>query len=128
MKSPAAAPVTTNPEIVTEFPFPVLVTVKLLFGAEPPSTVPKARFVGDTVTAAAVLSAPSPVRATLRSVVFGALPVKLRFACRSPIAVGEGRRPVEWPADVLVGRQRDPGGRVVPAHGLTLLAVRYPED
>jgi tRNA pseudouridine38-40 synthase len=44
------------------------------------------------------------------------------------IAVGEGRRPSEWPAQVLAGRQRDPGGRVVPAHGLTLVEVRYPPD
>jgi tRNA pseudouridine38-40 synthase len=44
------------------------------------------------------------------------------------IAVGEGRRDVEWPAQVLAGRQRDPGGRVVPAHGLTLVDVTYPPD
>jgi tRNA pseudouridine38-40 synthase len=42
------------------------------------------------------------------------------------IAVGEGRRPVDWPGTVLRGRQRDPGGRVVPAHGLTLVEVTYP--
>jgi tRNA pseudouridine38-40 synthase len=43
-------------------------------------------------------------------------------------AVGEGRRPVDWPATVLGGRQRDPGGRVMPAHGLTLVEVTYPSD
>ena len=43
-------------------------------------------------------------------------------------AVGEGRRPVDWPAAVLGGRQRDPGGRVMPAHGLTLVEVTYPSD
>ena len=43
-------------------------------------------------------------------------------------AVGEGRRPVDWPATVLGGRQRDPGGRVMPAHGLTLVEVTYPFD
>ena len=44
------------------------------------------------------------------------------------IAVGEDRRPVDWPAQVLAGRQRDPGGRVVPAHGLTLVEVTYPPE
>jgi tRNA pseudouridine38-40 synthase len=44
------------------------------------------------------------------------------------IAVGEGRRPVEWPAQVLVGRERNPGGQVVPAHGLTLVEVTYPAE
>jgi tRNA pseudouridine38-40 synthase len=44
------------------------------------------------------------------------------------VAVGEGRRPVEWPGTVLSGRQRDPGGRVMPAHGLTLVEVTYPSD
>lgn len=43
-------------------------------------------------------------------------------------AVGERRRPVEWPAIVLRGQQRDPGGRVLPAHGLTLVKVTYPPD
>lgn len=52
----------------------------------------------------------------------------VRALVGSLIAVGEGRRPVEWPATVLAGRQRDPGGRVVPAHGLTLVEVTYPPD
>ncbi|KWX10617.1 pseudouridine synthase, partial [Carbonactinospora thermoautotrophica] len=39
-----------------------------------------------------------------------------------------GRRPVEWPAAVLAGRQRDPGVTVVPALGLTLEEVTYPPD
>lgn len=43
------------------------------------------------------------------------------------IAVGVGRRPVEWPATVLAGGQRDSDVRVAPAHGLTLEAVRYPQ-
>lgn len=43
-------------------------------------------------------------------------------------AVGERRRSVNWPATVLGGRQRDPGGRVMPAHGLTLVEVTYPAD
>ena len=44
------------------------------------------------------------------------------------VAVGEGRRPPEWVADVLARRVRDPGVTVLPAHGLTLVEVRYPPD
>ncbi|MCX6398936.1 MAG: tRNA pseudouridine(38-40) synthase TruA [Propionibacteriales bacterium] len=44
------------------------------------------------------------------------------------VAVGEGRRPVPWAAEVLTGRKRDQGVTVVPAHGLVLEEVRYPAD
>lgn len=44
------------------------------------------------------------------------------------LAVGDGRRPVEWPATVLSGRQRVPDVQVVAAHGLTLEEVAYPPD
>lgn len=44
------------------------------------------------------------------------------------LAVGDGRRPVQWPATVLGGRERVPDVHVVPPHGLTLEAVRYPPD
>ena len=44
------------------------------------------------------------------------------------LAVGEGRRPVTWPGEVLAVGSRDPGVRVVPAHGLTLVEVGYPPD
>lgn len=44
------------------------------------------------------------------------------------LAVGEGRRPLDWPATVLADGRRDPGVRVAHAHGLTLEAVRYPPD
>ena len=44
------------------------------------------------------------------------------------IAVGEGGRPVSWPAEVMAGRRRDQGVRVVQAHGLTLEEVGYPDD
>lgn len=44
------------------------------------------------------------------------------------LAVGEGRRPVDWPATVLSARRRDPGVTVVAAHGLTLEEVVYPPD
>jgi len=43
------------------------------------------------------------------------------------LPVGEGSRPVTWPAQVLAAAARDPAVRVVPAHGLSLEEVRYPE-
>jgi tRNA pseudouridine38-40 synthase len=42
------------------------------------------------------------------------------------LVVGEGRRPVEWAAQVLGAEQRDPSVPVAPAHGLTLEEVGYP--
>ncbi|GGM50290.1 tRNA pseudouridine synthase A [Micromonospora sonchi] len=44
------------------------------------------------------------------------------------LAVGEGRRPVQWPAGLLTRRERSSEVSVAPAHGLTLVAVGYPED
>jgi tRNA pseudouridine38-40 synthase len=44
------------------------------------------------------------------------------------VAVGEGRRSPQWPGEVLRAGVRDPGVRVLPAHGLTLIAVDYPPD
>jgi len=44
------------------------------------------------------------------------------------VAVGEGRRPPEWAAEVLRRGVRDAGVSVVPAHGLTLEEVAYPAD
>ncbi len=44
------------------------------------------------------------------------------------LAVGDGRRGVDWPAQVLAGGVRDPGVAVLPPHGLTLEEVRYPDD
>ena len=44
------------------------------------------------------------------------------------LAVGEGRRGVSWPAEVLASAERDPAVTVVPAHGLTLEEVAYPPD
>ncbi len=41
------------------------------------------------------------------------------------IAVGEGRRPPSFPAEVLAARLRDSRVSVVAAHGLTLEAVGY---
>jgi tRNA pseudouridine38-40 synthase len=42
------------------------------------------------------------------------------------VAVGEGRQAAEWPAQVLTVGERDPGVRVMPAHGLCLEEVGYP--
>lgn len=44
------------------------------------------------------------------------------------LAVGDGRRPVPWPAQVLAAGVRDSAVTVAPAHGLTLVAVDYPPD
>src|SRR5690606_26775517 len=44
------------------------------------------------------------------------------------IVVGEGRRPVAWPGELLAGRRREGGAGVAPAHGLTLEEVAYPPD
>jgi tRNA pseudouridine38-40 synthase len=43
-------------------------------------------------------------------------------------AVGEGRQRPEWVPRVLTRAARDPGVTVLPAHGLTLLEVRYPPN
>lgn len=42
------------------------------------------------------------------------------------LMVGDGRRQVRWPADLLRERQRTTS--VAPAHGLTLVGVEYPPD
>ncbi len=44
------------------------------------------------------------------------------------LAVGEGRRPVTWPGEVLAAAVRDPSVKVVAPHGLTLEEVDYPPD
>lgn len=44
------------------------------------------------------------------------------------VPVGEGRREVDWPAEVLAARVRDPAVAVMPAHGLSLMEVVYPAD
>ncbi|MBC6464569.1 tRNA pseudouridine(38-40) synthase TruA [Actinomadura alba] len=44
------------------------------------------------------------------------------------LVVGDGRRDVEWPAEVLAARIRDSAVNVAPAHGLSLEEIRYPGD
>ncbi len=44
------------------------------------------------------------------------------------LAVGEGRRPPDWPAGLLRHTTRTSEVTVAPAHGLTLIGVDYPAD
>jgi tRNA pseudouridine38-40 synthase len=44
------------------------------------------------------------------------------------IAVGMGEQAPEWIQQVLEGRDRKRCGIAAPAHGLTLVGVRYPES
>jgi tRNA pseudouridine38-40 synthase len=44
------------------------------------------------------------------------------------LAVGDHRRPTEWPAELLSRSARASEVTVAPAHGLTLVEVRYPAD
>jgi tRNA pseudouridine38-40 synthase len=43
------------------------------------------------------------------------------------IAVGDGRKEVSWPLQILTAGVRDPNVPVVPAHGLVLEEVAYPD-
>ncbi len=52
----------------------------------------------------------------------------VRFLVGVVVPVGEGRRPVGWPAEVLASRRRHPAVVVMPAHGLSLEEVAYPPD
>ncbi|MFL6129327.1 MAG: tRNA pseudouridine(38-40) synthase TruA [Mycobacteriales bacterium] len=44
------------------------------------------------------------------------------------LAVGDGRRPPDWPASLLASAARSGEVTVAPAHGLTLVDVGYPRD
>jgi tRNA pseudouridine38-40 synthase len=44
------------------------------------------------------------------------------------LAVGEGRRAAEWPAELLTRSARADDITVAPPHGLTLVEVGYPSD
>jgi tRNA pseudouridine38-40 synthase len=44
------------------------------------------------------------------------------------VPVGQGRRPVSWPSQVLTAGRRDPAVAVMPPHGLSLEEVVYPPD
>jgi tRNA pseudouridine38-40 synthase len=44
------------------------------------------------------------------------------------VPVGEGRRPVSWPLEILTAGRRDAAVVVMPPHGLSLEEVAYPGD
>jgi tRNA pseudouridine38-40 synthase len=44
------------------------------------------------------------------------------------LAVGDGRRPVDWPGSLLSREERASEVTVAPPHGLTLVRVEYPAD
>lgn len=52
----------------------------------------------------------------------------VRALVGAAIAVGEGRKPVYWPREVLEAGRRELAAAVVPPHGLTLEYVSYPPD
>ena len=52
----------------------------------------------------------------------------VRSLVGSLLAVGDGRRPSPWPAEMLAAGRRDSAVIVAPAHGLTLEEVGYPPD
>ena len=52
----------------------------------------------------------------------------VRSLVGASVAVGEGRKPVGWPAEVLASKRRELNAAVVPAHGLVLEEVVYPPD
>jgi tRNA pseudouridine38-40 synthase len=52
----------------------------------------------------------------------------VRALVGSLLAAGDGRRPVEWPGQVLTRTVRDSWVHVAPAHGLCLEEVGYPAD
>ncbi|MEV0389658.1 tRNA pseudouridine(38-40) synthase TruA [Nonomuraea sp. NPDC050643] len=52
----------------------------------------------------------------------------VRALVGSLLAAGDGRRPVEWPGQVLTRGVRDSGVHVAPAHGLCLEEVGYPPE
>jgi tRNA pseudouridine38-40 synthase len=43
------------------------------------------------------------------------------------LSVGDGRRPVDWPGSLLTRSERASEVMVAPPHGLTLVAVGYPD-
>ena len=52
----------------------------------------------------------------------------VRSLAGAGLAVGRGRRPVDWPARLLTARSREAAAPVAPAHALTLTGVSYPPD
>ena len=70
--------------------------------------------------------ATSPVEFSVRSDAF--CHSMVRAMVGTFIAVGDGRWPVERPAELLAGALRLPAIETAPAHPLTLVEVGYPSD
>lgn len=66
------------------------------------------------------------LRATIEADAFCHSMVRALVGASLPL--GEGRRPVSWPGEVLAAGVRDPAVTVVAAHGLSLEQVCYPPD
>ncbi len=66
------------------------------------------------------------VLAIVRADAFCHSMVRALVGCALP--VGDGRRGLDWPAEVLRGGVRHPAVTVAPARGLTLEEVAYPSD
>lgn len=76
-----------------------------------------------------VASAEGPARVLTASVVADAFcQAMVRSLIGALLAVGEGRRPPDWPAALLARTERASEVAVAPAHGLTLVGVDYPAD
>ncbi|TFJ95520.1 putative dehydrogenase (putative aldehyde dehydrogenase) [Platysternon megacephalum] len=43
------------------------------------------------------------------------------------VPVGHGKREIEWPSKVVASQEKNPGVVVMPAHGLSLMHIAYPE-
>jgi tRNA pseudouridine38-40 synthase len=71
------------------------------------------------------LSRPSPARIDVRLVGPAFCHQQVRGIVGCLVEVGRGRRPVDWLAEVLVGRDRSAAAPLAPPHGLTLERVAY---
>ena len=73
-----------------------------------------------------ILATPLPVVATVTADAF--CQAMVRSLVGALLAVGDGRRAVDWPGSLLARRDRANEVVVAPPHGLTLVAVGYPTD
>ncbi|HEY1917566.1 MAG TPA: tRNA pseudouridine(38-40) synthase TruA [Streptosporangiaceae bacterium] len=71
-------------------------------------------------------SRPAPGLATAEVVADAFCHNMVRALVGALLAVGDGRRPPDWPAQVLKTGVRDPAVHVIPPHGLCLEEVHYP--
>lgn len=52
----------------------------------------------------------------------------VRILVGTLLVVGRGERPIDWPVELLTGRDRTASGATAPAHGLYLLGPSYPDE